>query len=57
MAVSQDELTRMVIAATTGQPYRPATPEQTQAWERIQGEVAAIKARPGAVVDISPDLP
>lgn len=55
--ISQDELNRMVIAATLGEPITPSSPDAQQVWERIQREVAEIRARPGAIVDLSSDLP
>jgi hypothetical protein len=55
--VSEDELRRMVIAATNGETVTPSSPYAQQAWERIRREVAEIRSRPGAIVDLSSDLP
>jgi hypothetical protein len=54
--VTQDELTRMVIAATLGQPFVPSSPYAAQVWERIQRETAEIRAR-GGIVDLPFDFP
>jgi hypothetical protein len=55
--LSEDELRRMVIAATNGETVVPSSPYAQQVWERVQREVAEIRSRPGAIVDLPSDIP
>lgn len=55
--LSEDELRRMVIAATNGETIVPSSAYAQEAWDRIRQEVAEIRARPGGIVDLSSDLP
>lgn len=55
--LTQDELTRMVIAASNGETVTPSSPYAQEVWDRIRREVAAIQSRPGAIVDLPSDLP
>jgi hypothetical protein len=54
--LTEDELHRMVVAATTGATVTPSSPYAEEVWQRIKREVAEIQAR-GGVVDLSSDLP
>jgi hypothetical protein len=56
--LTEEAMRRMVIDAATGTAAEEAsTPYGREIQARIQSEVAAIQARPGAIVDIPPDLP
>lgn len=54
--VTEEELARMVIAASHGEPFAPSSPYAEQVWQRIRRQVAEIQAR-GAIVDLSSPMP
>jgi hypothetical protein len=51
--LTEATLERMVIAATHGESFEPSSAYEAEVWERIKREVAVIRRRPNAIVDLS----
>jgi hypothetical protein len=55
--LTENDTERMVVCATLGLEIEPTSPKARELWDAIKRDVERIKAIPGAIVDISSDMP